>query len=67
MSRLKLKSRQKLISSLIQYRWKDKGEVATKSYVATEIEVATEHLGHDKSNSFKRVVRSLMSLKVIYF
>ena len=30
----------------------------TKSYVAKEIEVATEHLGRDKSNSFKRVVRS---------
>ena len=32
-------------------------QVATKSYVATEIEVATEHLGRDKNNSFKRVVR----------
>ena len=30
----------------------------TKSYVAKEIEVAIEHLGRDKSNSFKRVVRS---------
>ena len=33
-------------------------EVATKSYVAKEIEVATEHLCRDKNNSFKRVVRS---------
>ena len=32
-------------------------EVATKSYVATKIEVATEHLGRDKNNSLKRVVR----------
>ena len=29
----------------------------TKSYVATEIKVATEHLGRDKNSSFKRVVR----------
>ena len=32
--------------------------VATKGYVATEISVATERLGRDKSNSFKRLVRS---------
>ena len=32
-------------------------EVGTKSYVAKEIEVATEHLGRDKNNSFKSVVR----------
>ena len=32
--------------------------VATKGYVATEISVATERLGHDKSNSSKRLVRS---------
>ena len=29
----------------------------TKIYVATEIEVAIEHLGRNKNNSFKRVVR----------
>ena len=34
-----------------------RAQVATKSYVATEIEVVTEHLGRDKNNSFKRVVR----------
>ena len=32
--------------------------VATKGYVATEISVAIERLGRDKSNSSKRVVRS---------
>ena len=26
--------------------------------MSRKVEVATEHLGHDKSNSFKRVVRS---------
>ena len=31
---------------------------ATKGYVATEISVATEQLGRDKSNSSKRLVRS---------
>ena len=30
----------------------------TKGYVATEISVATERLGRDKSNSSKRLVRS---------
>ena len=35
-----------------------KVEVATKSYVAKEIYVATKHLCRDKNNSFKRVVRS---------
>ena len=30
----------------------------TKSFVVKEIDVATEHLGCDKSNSFKREVRS---------
>ena len=29
----------------------------TRFYVAIEVEVATEHLGHDKNNSFKRVAR----------
>ena len=32
--------------------------VATKGYVATEISVAIERLGHDKSYSSKRLVRS---------
>ena len=32
--------------------------VATKGYVATEISVATERLGHDKSYYSKRLVRS---------
>ena len=58
MSRQKLRSRQKLMSSLSQYLRKNKGEVATKSSVVKEIEVATEHLGCDKSNSFKRLIRS---------
>ena len=33
-------------------------EVATKGYVATEISIAKERLGRDKSNSSKRLVRS---------
>ena len=32
--------------------------VVTRGYVTTEISVATERLGRDKSNSFKRLVRS---------
>ena len=30
----------------------------TRGYVATKISVVTERLGRDKSNSFKRLVRS---------
>ena len=44
--------------SLSHYSRKNKGEVTTKSSVVKEIEVTTEHLGRDKSNSFKRVMRS---------
>ena len=48
MSLQKLRSRQRLMSSLSQHGKKNKVEVATKSSVAKEIDVAIEYLGRDK-------------------
>ena len=50
-SRPDFMSRQKLSRNLVST------EGRTRAQVATKIEVATEHLGRDKNNSFKRVVR----------
>ena len=43
--------------NLVSTEGRTRAQVATKSYVVTEIEVATEHLGRDKNNSFKIIMK----------
>ena len=43
--------------NLVSTKGRTRAQVETKSYVAIEIEVATEHLGCNKNNSFKRMVK----------
>ena len=45
------------VVTLVSTEGRTRAGVTTKCYVVTVIEAAIEHLGRDKNNSFKRVVR----------